>query len=43
MSESNERPRNKLYEDRVAQAKIVRRIVFFLCDRINGSWCHRII
>lgn len=29
MSNSNEKPRNALYEERVSQAKIVRKIVFF--------------
>lgn len=29
MSDSNEKPRNELYEERVSQAKVVRRIVFF--------------
>ncbi len=29
MSDSNEKPRNTLYEERVSQAKVVRKIVFF--------------
>ncbi|WP_227934857.1 endolytic transglycosylase MltG [Alkalihalobacillus deserti] len=29
MSDSNEKPRNELYEERVSQARIVRKIVFF--------------
>ncbi|MCL7746917.1 endolytic transglycosylase MltG [Halalkalibacter alkaliphilus] len=29
MSNSNEKPRNELYEERVSQARVVRRIVFF--------------
>ncbi|MCM3712713.1 endolytic transglycosylase MltG [Halalkalibacter oceani] len=29
MSDSNEKPRNDLYEERVSQAKVVRKIVFF--------------
>ncbi|MDT8861508.1 endolytic transglycosylase MltG [Alkalihalobacillus sp. MEB130] len=29
MSESNEKPRNDLYEERVSQAKVVRKIVFY--------------